>query len=354
MAKGKRTLKKGLNGSDPEKENNNLKSQSSFFVVGIGASAGGINAINELISQLPHDLNAAVFIVLHLSKVAMPELFVERLKRNTKLTCKIAIDNDKIEPGTVYLAAPDSHLLVKNDRIILGRGPEENRFRPSIDVLFRAIAAAYGETSIGIILTGFLNDGTVGMNAIKQSGGYAIVQDPNEAEYPDMPLSVLETMEADYCVSLKKMGEIISRIISNAKIKGIPPPETVVMESKLSEKAATSIDKVRKLGQKSLYSCPDCGGPLWTISKPVLHYRCHIGHSYSEKDLLYKQAESVEHTLWVSVRMMEERKVLLLKNARTYNEKGLEILSTQYIERAKQIETHIEKLKELLFTLNRD
>ena len=333
---------------------NNLKTQSSFFAIGIGASAGGINAVTEVISQLPPSLNAAVLVVFHLSKIAMPEILLERMKKNTKLLCKIANDNDPIEPGTIYLAVPDAHLLVKDKNILLGHGPRENRFRPSIDVLFRSIAADFGERSIGIILTGFLNDGTVGMNAIKQSGGYTIVQDPNEAEYPDMPLSVLETMEADHCVSLKKMGDAILQITKNAKVKGVTPPEVVTLESKLSERAATSIEKVSQLGKKTIYACPDCGGGLWQIDQPSMHFRCHIGHSYTEKDLLYKQSESIEHTLWVSVRMMEERRLLLLRNAKNYNEKGLQKLSQEYSERAGQMQTHILKLKELLFKINDD
>src|SRR5258705_6808270 len=356
MAIGNRTVTETANikNTESEKGDNSGSMSSSFFVISIGASAGGINAINELISQLPGDLNAATFIVLHLSRMAMPEIFIERIRKNTKLSCKVADDNETIKPGVIYFAAPDSHLLVKKGNIVLGHGPEENRFRPSIDVLFRSIAAAYGERSIGIILTGFLNDGTVGMNAIKQSGGHTIVQDPNEAEHPDMPLSVLETMQADYCLSLKNMSNAILEIMNTSKIKGVSPPDTVVMESRLSEKAATSIENVRRLGEKTIYACPDCGGGLLEEDKTALYFSFHIGHSYSEKDLLYKQAESIEHTLWVSVRMMEERKLLLKKNATSYSQKGLEKLSTQYNERVRHLETHIERLKELLFKINSD
>jgi two-component system chemotaxis response regulator CheB len=286
--------------------------------------------------------------------MAVPQILIDQIKSNTKLVCKIAIDNDTIEPGTIYLAAPDAHLLVKNNHIVIGHGPEENRFRPSIDVLFRSIAAAYGERSIGIILTGFLNDGTVGMNAIKQSAGHTIVQDPNEAEYPDMPLSVLETMEADHCISLKAMSDTILEIIKNKKVTGVVPPEVIIKESRISEKVATGIDKVGNLGRKSLYACPDCGGGLWQIDKPAKHYRCHIGHSYSEKDLLLKQAESIENTLWVSVRMMEERKILLQKNAKSYYDRGLKRLSSQHNKTAEQLDIHIGTLKQLLFEINKD
>ena len=181
-----------------------VPSNKDLFVVTIGASAGGLNAIYEIVSQLSPEINAAIFIVIHLSRAAIGDILVNRMQKSSSLPCEIA-EHDKIfRAGYIYVAPPDAHLLVKDDHMVIGRGPEENRFRPSIDVLFRSAAASHGEKSIGIILTGFLNDGTAGMMAIKQSGGHCIVQDPNEAEYPDMPLSVLETMGVDYCIPLKK------------------------------------------------------------------------------------------------------------------------------------------------------
>ena len=193
----------------PEKEQGK---KLSFFTVCIGASAGGLNAVSEVISQLPTNLNAAVFIVLHLSKAAIGEILVARIKGVTIMPCEIAKDGAAIKPGHIYIAPPDAHLLIKKDRIVIGHGPTENRFRPSIDVLFRSAAVNNGVRTIGVVMTGFLNDGTSGMWAIKKSGGHCIVQDPNEAEYPDMPLSVLEAMEVDHCVSLKEMGRIIAEI----------------------------------------------------------------------------------------------------------------------------------------------
>src|SRR5207253_2380232 len=109
--------------------------------------------------------------------------------------------------------------------------------RPSIDVLFRSAAAHYGNRVIGIILTGYLNDGTAGMSAIKRSNGYCIVQDPNQAEYPDMPLSVLETMEVDYCISLDKMGDAISTIIKNAEPEATAAQEDVRKEAEIAERS---------------------------------------------------------------------------------------------------------------------
>jgi two-component system, chemotaxis family, protein-glutamate methylesterase/glutaminase len=320
-----------------------------FYIAGVGASAGGINAVSELISQLNPPINLAILIVLHLSKTTLGDIFITRLQKYTSLPCKIAEDKEIIKPGHIYLAPPDAHLLVKDDRLLIGHGPAENRFRPSIDVLFRSMAANYGEKAIGIILSGFLNDGTSGMLAIKESGGHCIVQDPNEAEYPDMPLSVLETFDADHCVSLKQMGKIILEVSKIKKIKGVLPPEKVVAESRISEKVATGIEDVSKLGKKSVFACPDCGGGLWSIKNGhVKHYRCHIGHAYSEKDLVVKQSETIENTLWVAIRMMEERKIMLRKLAAENDLRGFERMSATYKEQSEQLEIHIEKLKKLL------
>jgi two-component system chemotaxis response regulator CheB len=328
------------------------KNTESFFVITIGASAGGLNAISELVSQLPPDLNAVVFVVMHLSKSALGDILVSRIQKNTALICQLAKDKERIQKGHIYIAPPDFHLLVKKDKIVIGNGPAENRFRPSIDVLFRSAAVNYGEKAIGIILTGMLNDGRTGMWAIKQSGGYCIVQDPNEAEFPDMPLSVLEAMEVDHCASLKKMGAVIETIIRNAKPKGISPPAEIVMESDLSERTATSLNGVSHLGEQTVYACPDCGGGLWGVTNGrIKHFRCHIGHTYSERDLVIKQSESLESTMWVALRMMEERKILLVRLAKESMSKGLQQLGGTYHEQAEQLDIHVGKLKELLFSI---
>jgi len=208
---------------------------------------------------------------------------------------------------------------------------------------------------IGIILTGFLNDGTAGMWAIKQSGGYCIVQDPNEAQYPDMPLAVLDKMEVDETVSLKDMGDrILLRMLQADELKGIQPPATVIAESNLSERAATGIEKVSGLGEKSVYACPHCGGGLWKVKNGnLVHYRCHTGHAYSEDDLVLKQVETIETTIWVAVRMMEERKTFLEKIAKQHEERGLKSLSTQYQKNSAELEEHIIKMKDLLVAISK-
>ncbi len=324
------------------------------FVIVVGASAGGMSALSELVSQLKTRMDAAVFIVMHLSQTSISDFLMHHLKPLTQLECEIATEGASIKKGHIYIASPNLHLLVKKGNIILGRGPQENRWRPSIDVLFRSAAAAYSTRVIGVVLTGLLDDGTTGMLAIKRSGGITIVQDPNEAEYPDMPLSVLNSMEVDYCVPLTAMGEIISGIIQTTPEEK-PAPDDVIIESQIAERVVVDYENVKRLGEKSIYACPDCGGGLWDITKAgddkgrVVRYRCHIGHSYSEKDLVIKQGEIFESTLWTALRIMEERKTLLKKMEDDHAKRGFSTMAKDYKEKGNNIQVHVDKMKEVLF-----
>jgi two-component system chemotaxis response regulator CheB len=334
------------------------------FIVVVGTSAGGMNALIELVSQLKEDIDAAFFIVMHLSRTSISDFLVHRLQPHTSLKCEVAKEDASIEKGHIYVAAPNQHLLVKKNKIILGGGPEENRWRPSIDVLFRSAAAAYSTRVIGVVLTGSLDDGTTGMLAIKRSGGTCIVQDPNEAEYPDMPLSVLNNMEVDYCMPLHQMGETIFEI-TKSNPEEIAAPQDVIIESEIAERVVVDYENVRELGEKSIYACPDCGGGLWDIPKQNARlndpdnyrdgqgesdrYRCHIGHSYSEKDLVVKQGEVLESTLWTALRIMEERRNLLKKMEDDNNKKGLSKMAASYQEKGEGIQIHVDRMKDILF-----
>ncbi|MGZ5190739.1 MAG: chemotaxis protein CheB [Flavisolibacter sp.] len=327
--------------------------ENQKFIVVIGASAGGLNALCEMVAYFGNGLNTAYCIVLHLSRKGIGDFIVHRLSQVTSLPCSLAKDNEAIEVNHVYVARPNQHMLVKEDRIMLGAGPEENRWRPSIDVLFRSAAASYSSNTIGIILSGFLDDGTSGMWAIKRSGGTCIVQDPDQAEYPDMPMSVMNNMEVDYVLSLVDIGPAIATIIESSTGDKKPVPKDVIAESKIAETTAVGIDDVRKLNvEQSVFACPDCGGGLWETQNDIIkRYRCHIGHAYSERDLVLKQSETAGATLWVALRMMEERKQLLKKVETNWKNRGYASMSTSYIEKQDELEVHINKLKEILFDL---
>lgn len=322
------------------------------FIVVIGASAGGLNALTEIVQTLQPGLDVAYCIVLHLSRKAIGDFIVHRLKQVTTMDCSLAVNGAGIKKDTIYIARPNQHLLVKDDKFILGGGPEENRFRPSIDVLFRSAAVAYSSNAIGIILSGMLDDGTSGMWAIKRSGGSCIVQDPDQAEYPDMVLSVINNMEVDHVANLEDIGALIADILKHKKGRRKPVPKEVILESRIAETTAIGIEDIEKIGDKSVFACPDCGGNLWSVQDDRMkRYRCHIGHAYTERDLVIRQTEAASKTLWIALRMMEERKHLLKKMEVDFAKKGYKSLSINNLEKQEEMQRHIVELKKILFDL---
>jgi two-component system, chemotaxis family, protein-glutamate methylesterase/glutaminase len=320
------------------------------FIIVVGASAGGLNSVIELAAQLTGEVQATVFVVLHLTHLYSGSLLIQRLQKNSSFTCKMAEDGEVIQHRHLYFAVPGKHLLLKENKIILGEGPPENRWRPSIDALFRSAAAAYDSRVIGIVLTGLMQDGTSGMQAIKKSGGTCIVQDPDEAEYPDMPLSVLNNVEVDYCVSLQDMGAILIEKTHDGVPKKHQVPNDIKIEAQIAERVAVNMDVVKELGERSSFTCPDCGGGLWQMKEgDVVRFRCYTGHVYTQDEYEEKNREGIENTLWVALRMMEERKQLMEKMAKEENSKGWVHSANAKEERAVEMTTHIDRLKQLLF-----
>jgi two-component system, chemotaxis family, protein-glutamate methylesterase/glutaminase len=323
------------------------------FIVVIGTSAGGIRAIEELLMQLKPDMDAAFFIVIHLSRKGVGDVIFQRLQQHSSLPFGVAQNGETIKRGHIYIAPPDNHLLLGGGKIIIGKGAPENRWRPSINNLFRSAAANYNSRVIGIVLTGLLDDGTAGMATIKRSGGITIIQNPNEADYPDMPLSVLENVVVDHVESLSKMGELLSKIIANTNPEPVEVPEDILQESRIDQRVSTRVEEMAPF-EKSDFNCPDCGGGLYiTQTDHPTHFRCHVGHSFTEKELLIRMAEVMEGTFWTALRMMEERRALLLKLARRDEERGYSSSARLHKENADELEGHIENLKQILFAAAR-
>ena len=319
-------------------------------IVVVGTSSGGIRALEELFMQLSPEMDAAFFVVLHLSRKGVGEFLYYRLQQYTSLNVKLGADKEPIERGVVYIAPPDHHMLIAEGEVVIGKGAAENGWRPSINNLFRSAAASYGSRVIGIILTGLLDDGTAGMSNIKRSGGICVVQNPNEADYPDMPLSVLDNLEVDYCESLGRMGELLKEIINTREITETRIPEDVIVEAQIDHRVSTRIDDLSKF-EKFEISCPDCGGGLYiTQHEHPAHYRCHVGHSFTDRELLIRMSEVMENTFWASLRMMEERRTMLLKLHKKDEDRGYTTTASRHLERAQEMEVHINNLKQILFT----
>jgi two-component system chemotaxis response regulator CheB len=284
-------------------------------IVVIGASAGGVTALQRLVGRLPADLPASLFIVLHLS----PEsgaLLPEILTRAGPLPAVNARHDDEIRTGCIYVAPPDRHLLLlQPGRVSVGYGPKENRFRPAVDPLFRSAALTYGPRVIAIVLTGGLDDGTAGLCAVKQAGGMAIVQNPEEAEISSMPLNALRHVAADHVLTLDRIASLLPRLVREPAPP--PPAGSIDMADEIRIEVAVAADErlpadITKLGRPSVFTCPECHGSLLRMMDgPQVRYRCHTGHAFTALSLEEELRENVEDVTWGAVRALQEHAMLL-------------------------------------------
>jgi two-component system chemotaxis response regulator CheB len=312
----------------------------------VGASSGGLNALINLVEQLPEDFPVPVLIVQHISSDASGDVLLNALNKQGKLRCAHATHGESIQAGNIYLAPSDHHLLVgKDGHLNVTKGAQENRSRPGIDPLFRSAAVAFGNRATGIILTGYLDDGTAGLIAIKRCGGTCIVQDPMEADYPDMPKNALNQVKVDYCVPIAEMGGILAKLVARKPGKQKAIPKDIQREAIIAERVLSDLPSVNALGEQVPFNCPGCGGVLWKIDKgPQLRYRCHTGHAYTAAALLAEQTKKIEETMWTALRMFEERKNLLTTLAKDHS--GAQARSAA--ERAKLSQVHIDRIRTFL------
>ena len=311
----------------------------------IGASAGGMDALKTLVAQLPKDFPAPIFIVNHMGTHTTGEALVKALSASGNLPCVHGQDKQAFKSGCIYLAPSDQHMLIVKDRILITKGARENRSRPAIDPLFRSAAVAYGNRVIGIILTGYLDDGTSGMMAIKRCGGACIAQDPDDALYPDMPQSVIANVGVDYCLPVAQMGTLLSDLVKRDLPENMPVPEDIVIEAKIAQRVLSDLPSVEALGEQVPFNCPDCGGVLWQMKEgELLRYRCHTGHAFTSSALLAQQTVKIEETMWVALRMFEERQNLLVTMSRNENKQS----SSSISQRAKDSQVHIDRIRAML------
>ena len=322
-------------------------SSAGRHIVVIGTSAGGLEALDEVIGQLHPGFPAAIFVVQHLAPEATGEALLHRLSRHKAFKCKLASDGDSFEDGTIYIARADYHLLIKKETLLVTKGARENRYRPAVDPLFRSAAVSHGSGVIGVVLTGMLDDGTAGLIAIQKCGGVTVVQDPKDAAYPEMPQSVLNNLKVDHCIPLAGMGRLLEQLVHESPGKSAPVPKDVRTEAEIAERVLSDVAQVNTLGSQVPYNCPNCGGVLWEMDNADLQrFRCHTGHSFTAAALLDSQTEKIEETLWVSLRMLEERKNLL--NTLHQKERLSSERKDSYAERAKETAVHIERIREML------
>jgi two-component system chemotaxis response regulator CheB len=318
-------------------------------IVVIGTSSGGIEALRELVSMLPADFPAPICVVMHTAPQS-PGVLDSILSRAGPLPAVNGRDGDRLRPGHIYVAPPDCHLLVEPGLIRVTKGPRENRFRPAIDPLFRSAAQVYGPRAIGVILTGSLDDGTAGLWTIKQLGGIAIVQDPRDAMFPDLPQHALDQVAVDHAPPLAEVAPLLVRLTSGAvEAAAVPPraavPETLEVEVKIAKEQNPIDAGLERVGEPSAFACPECHGVLLKLRKAgPLRFRCHTGHAYTMESLLAAVSDGIEEALWIAIRTLEEGDLLMqaiashLKSGHHHSAKEAERLRSRADEARRQSE----------------
>lgn len=322
-------------------------------IVVVGSSAGGIEALLEFTQLLPKKFNGSIFIVQHLASFYRSNLDKLLGKRSALNVC-FAKNGERYKKGHIYLAPPDHHLLVESERILVTKGPKENRFRPSIDALFRSAAYNFGERTIGIILSGLLDDGTSGLWSLKRLGGVTIVQDPEEALHDSMPKNAMQHVEVDYVAKIADMPHLLEQLTSQ-KITVNPNSNEGQNELLKKEVMIAAEDNalemgILNMGTLSPFTCPECHGTLVSIKEgPFTRYRCHTGHAFSSSALLAEVTKTIEESLWNTLRGLEETIMLLENKGKEYEESGDEGSAAQFYKKAQQIREKSHSLRQMIF-----
>jgi two-component system chemotaxis response regulator CheB len=269
-------------------------------------------------------------------------------------------DNTRIEAGHIYVAPPDHHLLIDDGFVAVKRGPKENGFRPSIDALFRSAAYSYGPGAIGVVLSGALYDGASGLWSIKRLGGIAIVQEPYQAEYPSMPRSALEYVDADYRVRSQEIGPLLTRLAQEQPTQEEPvangreeDSRRMAIETQIAAGANLPEKTILELGPLSPFTCPECRGSLVRITEgDLFRFRCHTGHGFSAEALLDGLTETINNFIWQTTRGVQEGSMLLEHIGRHLQENGGSAEAERFLAKARELNQQASRFQKIAIGLD--
>lgn len=307
-------------------------------IVVVGASAGGVTALRAFVKSIPKKFAGCIFVVLHIP-ASSPSNLPSILSKAGLLKAIHPKDGERIKQGQIYIAPPDHHMLLEGTRVLIKKGPEENRFRPSIDALFRSAAYVYGPRVIGIVLSGVLNDGTSGLWSIKRLGGLTMIQEPHDADFPNMPKNVLEYVDVDYTLPASEMGTLLGKLVAEkaSEKPKIPKKELdlLKMEVIISKQDNAFAMGIMNAGVLTPFTCPECNGVLVRLMEgKFIRFRCHTGHAYTASTLLADVSRAVEETLWAAMRGLEETTLLLKQIGEHFKEQGFAEAADLFAEKA--------------------
>jgi two-component system, chemotaxis family, protein-glutamate methylesterase/glutaminase len=322
---------------------------SAVPVVLVGASMGGVQGLLQMAGALPAGFAAPILLVQHIGD--LPSHLPALLSHRGPNAAVHAREGEVPQPGFLYVAPPDRHMLLdETGRIRLTLGPKENHTRPAIDPLFRSAALHLRERAIGVVLSGQLDDGTAGLAAIKQCGGYAIVEDPATTPWPSMPQSALDNVAVDECLPLEAIAAALERRVAGGPCAPHAAPAAIAHEVRINQ-GIEIMENLQAIATPSSLTCPDCGGGLWEVrgDKP-LRYRCHIGHAFTAQTLSHAQGQVTEHAMWASVRSLQEKEMLFRRVADVASVAGQHAQRAAALAQAERVRAQVDALLAMLKT----
>jgi two-component system chemotaxis response regulator CheB len=314
-------------------------------ILTIGTSAGGVEALLSLAKGFPANLPASVLVTIHLSRDFRSSLD-ELMSSAGPLPARFATDGEALRKGNIYIAPPDRHLIIDDDRVYLGIGPRENNSRPAIDPMMRSAACCCGGRAVGVVLTGTLGDGASGLWAIGRCGGLTVVQDPRRARFSEMPQAALEKVHPNHVVDLNDMPRLLESLVHQPEGEPMPVPDNLCEEVNIAKGIEPKIDMDR-VGRRSVLSCPDCSGVMWEIDEGDLtRFRCHVGHTYTAELMSLALDESLRRALASAQRALEERVSLAKKLHRQAVESGHKLLANNWATKVGEFEREMQVIRE--------
>jgi two-component system, chemotaxis family, protein-glutamate methylesterase/glutaminase len=325
---------------------------SSPYAVVIGSSAGGIESLKRLAAKLPGDFAAPLFIAQHVSP-DFPSFLPQILNSAGPIKARHPLDGERVKPQQIYVAPPDHHLLIEDEHVVVKRGPKENRFRPSIDALFRSAAYTYRSGAIGVVLSGSLSDGTSGLWTIKRLGGTTIVQDPSDALVPSMPMSALKEVQVDRILPIDRIADALVETIGTPPPSASPLTDEEMKRLKIERAIAAGgfplKEGVMELGKPSHYACPECSGVMNRIIEgPFKRYRCHTGHAYTQDALLSGMQHEISERLARTITALEESAMLLEEIGKRSHDEGDTAAAENFSRRAAETREILDGLRQLI------
>ena len=317
-------------------------------LVAIGTSAGGVDALLTLARKLPSAFPASILITIHLPEHFRSSLD-ELLNRSGPLPAKFAAHGETIRKSHIYIAPPGRHLIVDGQKLTLGTGPRENNTRPAIDPMLRSAALCCGPRSVGVVLTGTLGDGASGLWTIRRCGGIAVVQEPSDAAFADMPMNALNQAQPDHVVRLKDLPRLLETLVDEPSGRAAETPSGLRYEVEVARGGSANMSNMDRIGRRSVLTCPDCDGVMWEIEEDdLVRFRCHLGHAYTSEVMSVALDESVRRALGSGLRALEERIALFKKLAKQAHNQGSARVAVAWTEKADELEGEADTIRKAI------